>query len=800
MLDEQWLHIFFDGSSSKFVEELMLGIEGQGLLSKLRKSKERCLKYNTEDIYNIYINVIKKEYQRIRQEPPSIGKPGYEDEIKQEPLSPMQIDVSKEEIRSLETSGIKITYEKIIVDEYRKINVKSEQMDPVKQEQDLTDSEESKEKDIKIIGMTKLSYLRLLEWLGQHISFFSDELGNALIKTNFLRWTEDLVIDKKETAKLFVDSKLLDNCKSYELACLYCLEDSIRKLWDKELGEEEKRSIKNKESSLLTRFWTIKMAREEEKWIEKNYECLLESSVEDGNEVAVEYLLNDLSKLEQKPTINFVALAVIAASTSSSCSSYTYYTPVLCKLLRKMSNKDKDNLYEICCYDILNHLVTLRSGEYDKIVEYIWNKYPAPQSVCQALLANVASKVAEGDSSCQETFMKFWKKINEMDEKINRAEKLLSPHLFQFDKEKIKEILGSATSKEKEELARYVRAYQGLPLKYCTPSLLALVAEKCFGVEKDQKFMEDLILSGKGLEICTYLVSNDKFEKFKEFFNMIPGNKDEFKKLLFKNRGRNIFVSLCTKDNKGLYDKFLKWYFSDESDIDTCCKAFKKKLVLSCTGMANIMSAISNLNNGRCKWQIYQKELIKWGDLEENNFRTYFQGKQLENTRRRNVCVDFLLDQAEGELAGEFLNWCFSGNKNKIDEFKKDFTNGNKAVNFCINKIKAGKVHTVKNFLEWVNISKKDREELLKECKALLPKQKHKEIEDAFGGKQKKRLRESTENAEGESRKKVALSDSPGSSLQKIRVKKIYLSNGTEDRDYIVRESYGSDKGRKLVI
>lgn len=782
MLGEQWLHIFFDGSSSKFVEKLMLGIEGQGLLSKLGKSKEKCLEYNTEDVYNIYISVIKNEYQRIKRGPLSIGKLGYEDEIKQEPLSPMQIDVSKEEIRSLETSGVKITYEEIIVDEYRRVNIKSEQIDPVKQEQDLTDSEESEEKDKKIIGVTKLSYLRLLEWLEQHISFFSDDLGNVLIKTNFLRWTEDLVIDKKETAKLLVDSKLLDNCKSYGLACLYCLEDSIKKLWDKELGEEEKkRYIENEGSSLLTRFWALKMAGKEKEWIEENYEYLLESSIEDGNEVAVEYLLNDLSKLEQKPTINFVALAVIAASTSSSCSSYTCYTSVLCKLLHKMSNEDKDKLYEICCHDILNHLVNLRSGEYyDEIVEYIWEKYPASQSVYQALLANIASKVAEGDSNCQETFMKFWKKINEIDEKINRVEKLLSPHLFQFDKEKIKEILGSATPNEKEELAHYVTAYQGLLPKYCKPSLLDLIAEKCFGVEKSQKFMKDLILSGKGLEICTYLISNDKFGEFKEFFNMIPNNQDEFKKQLFKNRGRNILVNLCTKNNKGLYDKFLKWHFSDKSDIGTCCKEFKQKLVLSCIGMENIMSAISNSNNGRCKWQIYQKELIKWGDLEENNFRTYFQGEQLGNTRRRNVCVDFLLDQPADELAGEFLSWCFLGDKNEINEFKKDFTNGNKAVNFCVNKIKAGKVHAVKNFLEWVNILKKDREELLKECKALLPTQKHKEVEDAFDGKQKKKLRESTENAKRELQEKVALSDSPGSSMQKTRVKKICYSNDME--------------------
>ncbi|WP_265027846.1 hypothetical protein [Wolbachia endosymbiont (group A) of Calamotropha paludella] len=782
MLGEQSLCIFFDSFSSKFVEKLMLGIEEQDLLSKLRKSKERCLKYNIQDVYNIYTSVIKNEYQRIKQEPPSIGKPGYEDEIKQEPLSPTQIDVSKEEIMFSET---------IIVDEYR--------IDPVKQEQDLTDSEKRKAKDIKTIGVIKFSYLQLLEWLEQHISFFSDDLDNVLIKTNFLRWTEDLVIDKKKTAKLLIGSKLLDNYKSYGLACSYCLEDSIRELWGKELEEEKKRYCENKELSPLIRFWTLKMVGEEKEWAEENYEHLIKSLIEDGNEVAVEYLLDNLSKLERKPTINFVALAVTAASTSSLSRFYTYYTPVLLKLLGKMNSQERDRLYKERPYDVLTHLMNLKLERCDEMVEDVWKTRP-PQPVCQTLLADIANQAAEGNSDSLQTFMEFWKKINETNEEIDRIGEQLLPYLFQFDEKEIREILDSATDNEKKKVVEYVKSDEGLTPEYCKPWLLNLVVTSCLGSgnEEGKKFMEDLISSGKGLEICTYLISNGKFEEFKKFFDTANGS-DKFKKRLFTMRGNDIFVSLCMTKGKSIFDQFLSWYFCDENRESK----FKQNLVLSGIGIGVIINTVLRSSGSNCTWKkVYQDKFIEWGGLKESEFIIKFQGEQRESMRRRNICVNLLFEQSS-ELVNEFLNCCFPDDGEKIDEFKKDFISGDKAVNFCVNKIEAEKLYAVKNFLDWIDLPEEEREKLLSRCKALLPG-RHKDVETAFAkgnseallaeqecektedysnNNKKKRQRVSAGNTEPKG-KRFVQSNSPESSMEEMKVEVALCQGNSTVREF----------------
>lgn len=88
----------------------------------------------------------------------------------------------------------------------------------------------------KMLGYIQSVGLQILKWMDFHLRkcHFNLDLPHEFC------WTSQGIIDKRKTAEMLIRDYSIDVTMRYKLACIYCLEDDILKLWN-ELSENDRK-------------------------------------------------------------------------------------------------------------------------------------------------------------------------------------------------------------------------------------------------------------------------------------------------------------------------------------------------------------------------------------------------------------------------------------------------------------------------------------------------------------------------------------------------------------------------------
>ncbi|WP_265040588.1 hypothetical protein [Wolbachia endosymbiont (group A) of Ectemnius continuus] len=327
----------------------------------------------------------------------------------------------------------------------------------------------------EILGFVKPIGLQILKWMEYH-----DEncyLGIDL--PNELCWTPQGAVDKKKTAEALIKDENLDITRRYRLACIYCLEDDVRELWNS-MPQRKKAAFYNeghpsfsKEHELVV-FWTYDIKGEVAKLnglIKKikgkeisPYQFAFEYAAVGGNKAASEYFLQKLTPGEREESL--VRYAGYVANRRSDCVSNPTdlpkedYADVLCFLLSQMNEEQQMEVFERYPYEVLKCLLDWPwQGFFMETANHMWGFLP--EEDYNLLLRIIVNKVIDGYKDCnyQKLFEEFWQqssmthKAYVIDECASGS--LLSKLFKVKDKKNIALILNDATTPEKEKIIFY---------------------------------------------------------------------------------------------------------------------------------------------------------------------------------------------------------------------------------------------------------------------------------------------------------------------------------------------------------
>lgn len=212
----------------------------------------------------------------------------------------------------------------------------------------------------KISGYIQTIGLQIFIWIQYHLNYCDLDLDLP----NELSWTPHGTIDKKKTAAALISNDSIDITTRFKLACIYCLEDDIRKLWNK-VPESQKELFYCKEDPYmvlqmeLVEFWGLYVNGQND-WIRSiarrrrlNHFCspflyAFESAVHSGSKAATEYFLPNVSQRKiVKAALDAVKLYLEPNPPKE------YNTEVLCVLLSKMSEGRQLRLFRQCPLPVL---------------------------------------------------------------------------------------------------------------------------------------------------------------------------------------------------------------------------------------------------------------------------------------------------------------------------------------------------------------------------------------------------------------------------------------------------------------
>ncbi|MBA8752986.1 hypothetical protein J4T77_03160 [Wolbachia endosymbiont of Drosophila innubila] len=741
---------FMKGCVITLMDWLIVKINKQGLSVKLLEElKEEVKSLEESRIEFIYKKIMKDISDSIKPEPSSPMKTdeqGVEpSKVKPEPSSPMKTDeqgVEPSKVKPEPSSPMKTDEQGVEPSKVKpepsnpmKIKEKAVQVtqglpSAVKQEQDPSGS-------TKLMELIRPSYLQVLEWFEQHIYFFDvSNLGSVLSGKDFLRWTEDVMVDKKETAKSLIDGDFLGAKQMYELACLYCLKDCVEKSWGS-LGEKEKGEYGEKRDvPHLAKFWASTIGSV---MGVVDYISGLELAVEYGTESAIKYFLDNLPTcgLTEEQTENLggvlVNLAVVVAGKNCFNTEPTMnYTNIFDRLLQEVENREFDSSrikkgfpYYFLSY-FLNH-------KHNCFLEEVPDDLL--QRDYQRLLLDIAAKEDE------QLFIGFLDlKEDKGLQRINGLEKNVLLFLFQLSEDNIKRLFDSFTLEEKQAIIFYIRnnIYSLVTSWNGKDRLdLKLIIEKCLPDEEKRKRLMEELFSSKGCGICVSLIVQGSEELADEFVNLcFPQNQEKI------NKSRELMLL----DN-----------VEEITDI-----------ILNSCAHGELVAKFG--------------DIFEWVSLPDDK-KVKFKERIIDR-RGCNICARFIRE-GNSTSADEFLNWCLPDDKDKkgkIDKLKLKLVFGGMwGRNFCVSGMRDGKQEVVESFLEWLNLPEKQRDKFLSQCRNILKKDEednviYNELERALNPvegeneeRQKKRPRVSDGCIEKPEVKLSRSSGNPDGSMQAVR-------------------------------
>ncbi|KAL7634704.1 UNVERIFIED_CONTAM: hypothetical protein RMT77_015081 [Armadillidium vulgare] len=224
----------------------------------------------------------------------------------------------------------------------------------------------------KVLDFIKPIGLEMIKWR----EYYDQNSYLGIDLPNELCWNSQGTIDQKRTAEVLIKDGNLDINIRYRLACIYCLENDIRELWNK-IPENHRKSFYSEEDPSEVRqpnlviLWTYDIKGGVNKldnmieriWLRKcsPYQFAFEYAAVGGNKAAVEYFLQKLTSREREESL--VRYAGYVAKRR--CDSYTNctdlptecYADVLCFLLSQMDEEQQTEVFKSYPWKVLKCLL-----------------------------------------------------------------------------------------------------------------------------------------------------------------------------------------------------------------------------------------------------------------------------------------------------------------------------------------------------------------------------------------------------------------------------------------------------------
>lgn len=207
----------------------------------------------------------------------------------------------------------------------------------------------------QILNYMKPIKLRMLVWAKyiQAILGFSflEQSVDCINSSLFNAWGN---INAKEVALVLVENEKFEISQRYKLACLYCLEQPIRSLWEK-IPEEEKEDFyhmdgpEELQQPALVNFWSY-FLMDNVAMVTGDRDPRLyrfDKAIESGNKDAVKYCWDKLDPIEKEQRLVPSALAALSFRKESKNS-----------VLSLLSDHDPDELFAEYYIDILSFLLS----------------------------------------------------------------------------------------------------------------------------------------------------------------------------------------------------------------------------------------------------------------------------------------------------------------------------------------------------------------------------------------------------------------------------------------------------------
>lgn len=299
------------------------------------------------------------------------------------------------------------------------------------------------------------------------------------------------------------------------------------------------------------------------------------------------------------------------------------------------------------------------------------------------------------------------------------------------DRENIKLILASATSKEKENIFsseewRKVCIGQMKEEKW---EMLNRFVLNCFlSKEEESKFKRELSFTKEAQRVCIDFVKNDKWNAAESFIKWSSLPEEEInqlkKEMIYSEDGRDACVDLISPDKKvKAVDKFIRWCFPSEEEV----KAFKKELVLSYEGICKCVDLVTG-DQLELVSEFINFCLSSEGDVRELKKNVAYRrgssvcerlisdskGEEIYDNRGYVIGRRIIFKGGKLEEVEKFLTWCFSSEE-EISDFKKNrlLRAFGKEIHFKL--IKSNQWEEAETFFAWLGLSAEEIKELKKE-------------------------------------------------------------------------------------
>lgn len=319
----------------------------------------------------------------------------------------------------------------------------------------------------KILGYIQTIHLQIFMWMQYHLSYCDLDLGLP----NELSWTSYGTIDKKKTAEVLISDDSIDVATRYKLACIYCLEDDIRKLWD-EIPDSQKKlfySVKDPYTVFqmeLVEFWSLyingekdcirKIARRRLNKVCSPFQYAFECAVSSGSKVATEYFLQTLNlKKALKAALN-ISNIHLKFTPSMNETPREYNTEVLIFLLSKMSKTQQKQFLRQRSVQVLKCCLEWPwQSLFVEMTSRLWKFLDRREYVF--VLTSILFQMGLQDYNYKKMFQDVWEQMPDADKNYvindNRSIVSVLEMLLQIeDKETIKLIFKDATPREKSKL------------------------------------------------------------------------------------------------------------------------------------------------------------------------------------------------------------------------------------------------------------------------------------------------------------------------------------------------------------
>lgn len=526
----------------------------------------------------------------------------------------------------------------------------------------------------QLVSINQFIGNELFNWLEYHDNDMLCNKSSEYLAINYIcniEWTSRGTINYLQTASniLARDDNGLSNDQKYQLACNYCLEDSIANYAQKVNLASYLQTI-SIHSQPMVYFWTshtystnIESATTDVKTIDalvsdynnRNrtnidtntyiFNILIENNCHKAmNYAPIEYIWNKLSYEEKSKKLTLVI-------NNINNSDF------ICLLLSKLDYKQQQKIFQnsdflsVTLTSFLNDL--LLSDYFLPIAYNALNIMPEKsffyliEAVVDRIGSSLYSKIYD-DNHYKFIFKELWKfapkRLKEYVLECNEAYVIRNFIVF--------------------KLSLNDEINNGIDI-----DIVKLVLTDATAIHKyNIMFLGSL---NRGVKKCCDLIIKNQWNFLDTFIKLFISSTEDINTLkqeLIKDHGYQITIHFYQKQEYDKAEHFLKWCLESDEKI----KTFKKELAskdFSC----KILESIVTSNKADF---IEIEHYFQW--CASNDLKVINELKESIPQKWFQEVIFKLIEQDQYELLDQILNWCFSNDQGKINNCKNSFytTNG----------------------------------------------------------------------------------------------------------------------------